>query len=218
MKKTKQKIILSSVKLFNLKGLTNVRLQQIADDCGISVGNLAYHFSNKLAIIEVIDEFLQAEIEPILSDKKRFPYLIDFDNQLSQYHFLINKYAFYFLDLMELERSYPALHQKRKMYIHKMIDQIHKWMLQKTNEGILHPEIHQAQYRHTAKVIWMIITFWMTQQQVKGKDRLDEAAFKEVVWNQLVPIFTPTGLMEYEAIILPQIKINSTIKMEDFVN
>ena len=66
MKKTKQKIILSSIELFNQKGLTNVRLQNIADQCGISVGNLAYHFSNKLAIIEVVDEILQSEIETIL--------------------------------------------------------------------------------------------------------------------------------------------------------
>lgn len=206
MKKTKKKIITSSIELFNQKGLINVRLQNIADRCGISVGNLAYHFSNKLSIIEVIDEILQREIEPILLDKKRFPYLIDFDNQLSNYYFFINKYAFYFLDLMELERSYPALHVKRKQYIYKMIDQIHKWMLDNSSKSILKAEIHENQYYHTAKAIWMIITFWMTQQQVKGMDDQDEGAFKEVVWNQLVPIFTPSGLMEYEAIILPQLK------------
>jgi AcrR family transcriptional regulator len=207
MKKTKQKIILSSIELFNQKGLTNVRLQNIADQCGISVGNLAYHFPNKLAIIEVIDEILQSEIEPILSDKKRFPYLIDFDNQLSNYYFFINKYAFYFLDLMELERSYPDLHIKRKQYIHKMIDQIHKWLLDNISKSILQEEIQEEQYRHTAKAIWMIITFWMTQQHVKGTHHQDEGEFKEVVWNQLVPIFTESGLMEFEAIILPQLKI-----------
>lgn len=210
MKKTKQKIILSSIELFNQKGLTNVRLQNIADRCGISVGNLAYHFSNKLAIVEVIDEILQGEIEPILMDKKRFPYLIDFDNQLSNFYFLINKYAFYFLDLIELERSYPGLHVKRKQYIYRMIDQIHKWMLDNVSKNILKAEIQEAQYLHTAKAIWMIITFWLTQQQVKSRYHQDEGTFKEVVWNQLVPIFTPSGLMEYEAIILPQLKNYAT--------
>ena len=211
MKKTKQKIILSSIELFNQKGLTNVRLQNIADRCGISVGNLAYHFPNKLAIIQVIDQILQNEIKPILSDKKQFPYLIDFDNQLSQYYFFINKYAFYFLDLLELERSFPDLHQKRKQYIYEMIQQIHTWLLNKSDKGILQSEIHEEQYRHTAKAIWMIITFWMTQQKVKGTNEQDEGVFKEVVWNQLVPCFTPSGLMEFEAIILPQIKNYSTI-------
>lgn len=210
MKKTKTKIIQSSIELFNQQGLVNVRLQKIADHCGISVGNLAYHFPNKIAIIKAIDEILQKEIEPVLSNKKSFPYLIDFDNQLSQYYFLINKYAFYFLDLLEMERIFPSIHSNRREYIHKMIDQIHKWLLENIQKGILKAEIHMEQYRHTAKSIWMIITFWMTQQQVKGALNQDEGAFKEVVWNQLVPVFTGSGLMEYEAIILPQLKHYST--------
>ena len=56
MKATKQKIIQSAIELFNEKGLTNVRLQHIADKAGRSVGNLAYHFPNKRAIIQVIEE------------------------------------------------------------------------------------------------------------------------------------------------------------------
>jgi len=185
--------------------MVNVRLQDIADQCGISVGNLAYHFQNRLAILQEIDKTIQVEIKPVLSDKKRFPFLIDFDNQLSHYYFLLNKYAFYFLDVLELERSYPSIHISRKRYINIMNDQIHKWMMNKVHEGIFKSEIHAEQYRGTAKAIWMIITFWMTQQQIKGDKNQDEGAFKEVVWNQLVPIFTPSGLMEYEAIILPQL-------------
>lgn len=185
--------------------MVNVRLQDIADQCGISVGNLAYHFQNRLAILQEIDTTIQVEIKPVLSDKKRFPFLIDFDNQLSHYYFLLNKYAFYFLDVLELERSYPSIHISRKRYINKMNDQIHKWMMNKVDEGVFKPEIHAEQYCGTAKAIWMIITFWMTQQQIKGDKNQDEGAFKEVVWNQLVPILTPSGLMEYEAIILPQL-------------
>jgi AcrR family transcriptional regulator len=49
---TKQKILDSSLQLFNDNGISNTRLQQIADESGISVGNLAYHFSNKEAITE----------------------------------------------------------------------------------------------------------------------------------------------------------------------
>ena len=210
MKKTKQKILKASIELFNDKGLSNVRLQNIADRCSISVGNLAYHFENKFAIIQAIDDVLKDEIEPILSDKMRFPYLIDFDNQLSSYYFLIKKYAFYFLDLMEMERNYPVLHEKRKSYIAKMVDQIHKWMLIKMEQDILKSEIYPDQYHHTAHTIWMIITFWMSQHQARAMDDHGEGQFKEVVWNQLVPVFTASGLLEYDAIILPQIKHFST--------
>ena len=52
MTNTKQKILNSAINLFNKKGLVNVRLQHIADESDISVGNLAYHFYSKKAIIQ----------------------------------------------------------------------------------------------------------------------------------------------------------------------
>lgn len=44
--KTKGKILVEALKLFNEKGFVNVRLQHIADKCNICVGNLAYHFES----------------------------------------------------------------------------------------------------------------------------------------------------------------------------
>ena len=52
----------------------------------------------------------------------------------------------------------------------------------------------------------MIISYWMTQKKVLSQRELDEEKFKIVVWNQLLPYFTEVGLMEYEALILPQLK------------
>jgi hypothetical protein len=51
---TKQKILNTSIRLFNEDGMANVPLQQIAKEIGISPGNLAYHFKNKEAIIEAM--------------------------------------------------------------------------------------------------------------------------------------------------------------------
>lgn len=209
MKATKQRIIQSAIELFNEKGLTNVRLQHIADKSGISVGNLAYHFYGKEAIVNAVDEQLSEWIRPVLYDKWFSPNLIDFDNQLSSYFFLLKSYSFYFLDLLELERGYPEIHIKRKAYIQQMIGQINHWMELNVAKGILKPEIQDSQYQNTTLTIWMIITFWLTQQQVRGLNSEDEGRFKEVVWNQCLPLFTEIGMMEYEAIILPQLKYYS---------
>jgi len=205
-KKTKEKILAAAVDLFNKDGLTNVKLQQIADECGISVGNLAYHFQYKEDLINTIADNINAEISPIVKSDNQFPLLIDFDNQLSKYYALINEFPFFFLDVVELERSYPAIHQKREKYINRMIDQIFQWINDNVNKGIFLPEIHEDQYAHTAHSIWMIISFWLTQRKVLSTSGLDEEKFKIVVWNQLLPSFTPVGLMEYEALILPQLR------------
>lgn len=206
MSSTKQKILDVAIKLFNEKGLVNVRLQKIADESGISVGNLAYHYYSKKAIIQAIDAELGNELELLLSVDQNFPSLIDFDNHLGRYFFVLNQYSFYFLDLLEMERAYPKMHAKRLTYLEKMIIQIKIWLQLNSEKGIIKPEQLERQYLHTAESIWMIITFWLTQRQVRGKTEIGEGHFKEFIWNQLVPLLTEAGWMEFEAVILPQLK------------
>ena len=205
-KKTKDKILESAISLFNRYGLPNVKLQRIADECNISVGNLAYHFKYKEDLIVTIADSIHAEISPIVENENTFPLLIDFDNQLSKYYALINQFAFFFLDVLELERSYPNIHQQRVKYINMMIDQIYLWIDTNVKKGIFRSEIHTDQHAHTSHAIWMIISFWLTQKKVLSTSGSDEEQFKIVVWNQLLPSFTPLGLLEYEALILPQFR------------
>ena len=209
MSSTKQRILKSAIGLFNQRGLVNVRLQQIADDTGISVGNLAYHYYSKKAIVLAIDSELGEELELLLSIDQNFPSLIDFDNHLGRYFFLLNRYSFYFLDLLEIERAYPKMHAKRVDYVEKMIAQIYEWLLLNVEKGVLKPEKGENHYQHIAESIWMIITFWLTQRQVRGKEEIGEGHFKEFIWNQLFPLFTDSGWMECEAFILPQLKYYS---------
>lgn len=206
MNSTKEKIVQSAIKLFNANGLVNVRLQHIADETGISVGNLAYHYCSKKALVETIDIQLEIEIGAILNNNLEFPYLIDFDNHLSNYYDLLKRFSFYFLDVLELERGYPKLHLKRKVYIDQLIGQINTWMVLNWEKGNIKPEVYAHQYANTSLTVWMIITFWLTQQKIRGIPDENEGVFKEVVWNQILPLFTNTALMEFEAIILPQLK------------
>ena len=67
MTETKQRIIGVSETLFFEQGIANIRLQQIADAAEISVGNLAYHFKNKDAIVVAVYENLFSELSNILS-------------------------------------------------------------------------------------------------------------------------------------------------------
>ena len=204
--KTKENIIAAAISLFNRYGLPNVKLQGIADECKISVGNLAYHFHYKEDLINCISDRIHDDISHVVRMENHFPSLIDFDNQLAKYYSFINKFAFFFLDVVELERSYPNIHQQRKKYIYSMIDQIYQWISQNVEKGIFNEGVHPDQYTHTAHAIWMIISFWLTQKKVLSATGSDEEKFKVVVWNQLLPSFTSLGLMEYEALILPQFR------------
>ena len=201
---TKQKILKASISLFNEKGMANVRLQQIANETGISVGNLAYHFRNKEAIVEMINEELYKEASEILSTYRIFPNLIDFDNQLSKYFSFIQKYPFYFLDLLEIERHYPEIRSKRQIHIAKMIRQIRKRFDFNYQRKLIKEEPRPHVYDSIANVIWVLITFWVPQNLVRGTEAsIEEKQFKEMVWNQMYPYFTKKGIAEYNQLILP---------------
>ena len=204
---TKQKILNASVRLFNENGMANVRLQQIAKEIGISPGNLAYHFRNKEAIIEAINDDLYREAAEVLSTYRIFPNLIDFDNQLTKYFFFIQKYPFYFLDLLEIERHYPAIRSKRQLHISKMISQIRKRFDFNYNRGLVSEEPRKGVYNGVANAIWALITFWVPQNLVRGLEKsMDVTQFKEMVWNQVYPYFTDQGIAEYEQLIRPLLK------------
>lgn len=198
---TKQRIIASSIKLFNLNGLANVRLQQIADDVGISVGNLAYHYYSKKAIIKEIDAQLSELIKPVIDVNRSFPSLMDFDTQLAHFYHLLMNYSFYFLDLLEIKRNYPTLYDKRKEYIFQIIKQIENWFVLNVDNKILREEPRKRHYKIIAHTIWMIITFYMTQPIDHGKPEDSERVFKEMVWSQLIPHFTTEGRVEFDILI-----------------
>lgn len=198
---TKEKIIASGIKLFNQHGLTNVRLQQIADEVGISVGNLAYHYYSKEAIINEIDEQLSKLITPVILVNPSFPTLMDFDTHIARYYHLLTNYSFYFLDLLEFKRNYPKLYAKRKNYIGQIKSQVEHWFLDNTKKGILKPEPRKRHYQILAHTIWMIITFYMTQPIDHGKPEDSERVFKEIVWSQILPYFTEIGRLEFDLMI-----------------
>ena len=64
MTTTKEKIIETSINLFNEKGCLNTSTRHIADELGISIGNLYYHFKNK-------EEILIAEVDLDLQENVR---------------------------------------------------------------------------------------------------------------------------------------------------
>ncbi len=198
---TKEKIINASIRLFNEYGFANVRLQHIADSTGISVGNLAYHFKNKEAIITRAYETIGCELQAVLSQFRSEPNLLDLENQLASFYHFIVKFPFYFIDIIEIKRSHSHLHLARQQFIMRMIMQIRKRFEYNIDRGVIKPEPFEGHYDHVAHAIWMVITFWISQSIIKG-DKSDVSSFKSVIWSQVYPYLTSKGIEEYQRLVL----------------
>ncbi|MEO6166199.1 MAG: TetR/AcrR family transcriptional regulator [Chitinophagales bacterium] len=150
MKETRANILSMALQEFNLQGFVNVRLQEIADAAKISVGNMAYHFKNKDAIIEVLHDQLKKEQETLLYDFRAAHLFEDLNRQLQGVFRIQKQYIFFYLDTLEVLRAYPVMKEKHQLHITWQLQQI-EWMLEFNSfRGSFQEPVNDAQYQHLA--------------------------------------------------------------------
>ena len=109
--KTKDKIISTSIKLFNLHGTKAISTNHIAKEMGISPGNLYYYFSSKSDIIRSIVNIFSAELGSIFNFQLLS--LSDFSKGLTSlfnsFFHIQRSYQFLFLEGVHLVKQDHAL-------------------------------------------------------------------------------------------------------------
>ena len=201
MSDTKQRIIWAAADLFHDQGVASVRLQQIADRAEVSVGNLAYHFKNKEAIILAVYDQLAHQVKDILQHFRLLPTLLDLDQQLSQWFAFNASYTFYFSAY--LPASVPEAAQVRARLLSRLTSQLTKRIEYHVQRGVMHPPGETRPYAAVADAVGLIITSWSFYQGVKGESEIEQTGFKATVWAQFLPHFTPRGQAEYHELICP---------------
>ncbi len=198
MKHTKTYILVRSLKLFNKNGFVNVRLQHIADDCKISVGNLAYHFKHKESIIEALYDQLKEQQETLLYEFRTAHLFEDINRHLSGIFQLQKQYIFFYLDTLEVLRAYPAIKEKHQQHITWQIQQI-EWMLEfNIFRDSLQEPLQEGQYKKLAWLFWTTMDNWMYARKISGLDHTSEEDFIQDIWSLMMPYFTEEGRKEFK--------------------
>ena len=201
MAKNKEKILTASLKLFNQNGMVNVRLQQIADEALVSVGNLAYHYSNKEAILSSLYEELKKKQNALLAEYRIVP-LFDNINRLIHHTFqLQQEYIFFYLDTLEIVRAYPLVGEAHLKHIDSQVNQLKVILDFNASRGAFVKEPMDGVFDQLALQIWMTMDLWLTQQAIRTDQNLDAQIYKNAVWNLLIPYFTDMGRREYEQML-----------------
>ena len=201
MSSTKNKILTAALKLFNQDGFVNVRLQHIADEAFISVGNLAYHYHNKETILLALYEGLTQKQRELLAEYRIVP-LFDNINRLLVHTFQLQEtYLFFYLDTLELIRANPAIGKAHRQHIDWQVAQLETMLEFNMSRGALRQELAETGFGQLAARIWMTIDLWRTQQLIRGVEALDEKEFRAAVWSHFIPYFTKMGQLEYKQML-----------------
>ncbi len=201
MKPTKQKILDSALRLFNEKGIVNVRLQHIADESIVSVGNLAYHYANKEAIINALYRALTKKQKDLLAEYRIVPLFDNIDRLLQHTFELQEQYIFFYLDTLEISRAYPSIGQTHQEHIASQIGQLKTILDFNVARGALRPATSEDGFEMLAVQIWMTMDLWMTQQAIRSSQGTNVQNYTKGIWNLLIPYFTEMGKREYEQML-----------------
>lgn len=105
--KTRDRILEAALNLFNVEGVAKVSTNRIADELGMSPGNLYYHFKSKEQIVEWLLRRLEGELAPFTQSSGTLTALDDVWLFLHLSFETIEKYRFIYTDIDYLLREFP---------------------------------------------------------------------------------------------------------------
>ncbi|MFT4103039.1 MAG: TetR/AcrR family transcriptional regulator [Burkholderiaceae bacterium] len=106
---TRDRILQTSLAMFNAHGLAAVSTQKIATEMGISSGNLHYHFKTKQALVERLFSRFAQRLEELDAAYADIGAIDDLWLSLHLRFEAISEYQFIYRDMPYLSVEYPAL-------------------------------------------------------------------------------------------------------------
>ncbi len=186
---TKLKILKEARRYFNKKGYLAGSLQDLANELGMTRGNLTYHFKEKELILQAIAEEMWDKIETERIKSRQFPSFENLHNEVQLYYRFQKEYAFIFLDTHVL--NHPMIKKKFRAMTKQTIADNKAAIAFSITTGNMKPESYSGMYHNIAFVAWMLTFFWLPQQIIRGEKTNEDG--EKMIWSLLIPHFTEKG-------------------------
>ena len=198
-KNTKERILKAALDRFNEMGYCNVRLQHIADEAHMSVGNMAYHFQHKTELFQKLYDNWSVKQDLIFADIHLAPIFKNFDVFLQQTFDLQQDYRFVYIDQLELARMSTEVKNNYQDYYRNLQVQLEiVFSLYEARGAISLTDITP---QSLALRIRRIIDYWMLYRFVEGLEMTSFDDFRSSIWSEIQPYFTLSGREEYEELV-----------------
>jgi len=164
---TRERILDTSLAMFNVQGEPNVTTNHIADELGISPGNLYYHYRNKDDIVEQLFARYETRMDQaLLVPEGRLPNLEDIWLQLHLVFECMWAYRFLYRDLVDILSRNRKLKQRFGRILTRASGSATTVL-----KGLAEAQILRAtpdEIRATAENVLLVATFWLNYNAVRG--------------------------------------------------
>ena len=196
-KDTKQRILRAALGKFNELGYFNVRLQDIADDAKMSVGNMAYHYQNKTQLFDLLFKEWRKSKNLILADLHLVPIFENFNIYLQRTFDLQQQFRFVYFDQLELVRMSSNVAKVYQEHFQNNQEQLGILLALYRARGVL--SLQEDKVQMLARKLRRVMDTLMIQQFVEGKEIANFHGFQASIWSELQPFLTESGWQELEA-------------------
>lgn len=176
-RQTRQRILDTSLAMFNTQGEPNVTTNHIADEMEISPGNLYYHFRNKDDIIEQLFARYEERMDNALTAPNgRLPELEDIWLQLHLIFECIWDYRFLYRDLVEILSRNRRMRLRFARILKRADERAHLVMRGLSQAGIMRASADEL--NAAATNVLVLSTFWLNYSAARG-DRDEQIAIRQ---------------------------------------
>jgi AcrR family transcriptional regulator len=176
MNKTREKILEAARRLFNKEGYFNVRMRAIAEEEGISVGNLTYHFKKKpeilLALYQGMTGVFDARLAVAPSAEASLKHM---QKEIEHSMKVMLDYRFFWLETLYIIKSEAEISEHFKTVYQQRLKGMTLYLARLVTAGELEapkkPEDHQLLAQH-------MISFsnnWILECELSGKSASAES-------------------------------------------
>ncbi|CAA0103517.1 Uncharacterised protein [Zhongshania aliphaticivorans] len=193
--KTRDKILLSSLSLFNAEGEPNVTTVDIANELDISPGNLYYHFRGKEVIIQELftafeielTDILNAPIEKNLSAKDAWFYLYIVFEHIFNHRYL-------YRNLNDILQRYPQIAKRFTKLLALKVQAARAVALDLREQEII--EVDDILLERLCDNVAMSLTFWLNYNQLRERTTSNEIMIHQGVF-QVMSLVSQHLRLEY---------------------
>lgn len=195
---TKEKILDTALGIFNRQGIGQTTIRHIAQETGISHGNLQYHYANTDLIIRALYNRLWEGFEQMMQAAPRQvkEEIGSFRQSTAAIFRHIYAYRFIYLHFVEIGRRIPEIiSHYRKNFRHRE-QQFLSLFTQMQDAGIMRKDIPEKILRHLVHQLFIVCDFWLSSNEItlQLNEKKALAYYEELFFSMFYPYCTPKGL------------------------
>lgn len=189
-RRTRERILETSLALFNRHGAPQVTTANIADEMGISPGNLYYHFRNKDQIVFELYAAYETRVLPLYADPGGRP--LGVDDLWLWLHLLFEQmwaYRFLYRDLDELAAHDRRLGRRVGALLSRTAATVIEWCRAMARAGTLHASGREIEA--LAHNVVLVTAYWPSYERIRRAGEGDAGVDAGRVAYQALALFAP---------------------------